>query len=255
MCTLIIAHRIFAGFPIVVAANRDELLDRPSETPRIRADNPNILAPKDLQRGGTWIGVNESGVFAGLTNRMDIKSKPGRTSRGKIIIDALRQNSSAAAIAAISEKMSGEELNGFNSIIADQNNAFLMRGDGEKITYSPITGLFVITNHGIGDEGTSDIPKRVTAILRIWKERGMIAREPVPKTLDPLLTIHDGWRHGTCINEPDENYGTKSSSIIRLTTRPDGDEWQYWHRERSSPNRHVCLETFAEPISLPIQSL
>ncbi len=69
MCTLIVLHRCVPDRPLVVAANRDEFLDRPSEEPALRSSRTGpIVAPLDLEAGGTWVGVSARGVFAGLTN-------------------------------------------------------------------------------------------------------------------------------------------------------------------------------------------
>ncbi len=69
MCTLIVLHRCVPGRPLVVAANRDEFLDRPAEEPTLRSTRTGpIVAPLDLEAGGTWVGVSARGVFAGLTN-------------------------------------------------------------------------------------------------------------------------------------------------------------------------------------------
>ena len=70
MCTLIAIHRTVTGAPLVVAANRDEYLDRPAEGPSIH-EKPGgpVLAPRDVRAGGTWLGINPMGVFAGVTNR------------------------------------------------------------------------------------------------------------------------------------------------------------------------------------------
>jgi uncharacterized protein with NRDE domain len=69
MCTLIVLHRCVPGTPLVVAANRDEFLDRPAEGPALRMRSAgSIVSPLDLEAGGTWLGLNEHGVFAGLTN-------------------------------------------------------------------------------------------------------------------------------------------------------------------------------------------
>ena len=69
MCTLIALHRCVPGSPLVVAANRDEFLARPAEGPALRMrENGPILAPLDVEAGGTWLGLNGRGVFVGLTN-------------------------------------------------------------------------------------------------------------------------------------------------------------------------------------------
>ena len=79
MCTLIVLHRCVPGRPLVVAANRDEFLSRPAEGPAIREGRGGrILSPLDLEAGGTWLGLNDRGVFVGLTNLRPHSAGPGR---------------------------------------------------------------------------------------------------------------------------------------------------------------------------------
>ncbi|PSP47352.1 hypothetical protein BRC60_08635 [Halobacteriales archaeon QH_1_68_42] len=56
MCTLVFAWQVFPDAPVVAAANRDELLDRPSEPPSVIEEEPGVVAPRDAEAGGTWIG-------------------------------------------------------------------------------------------------------------------------------------------------------------------------------------------------------
>ena len=66
MCTLAIYYRSFADYPVVIAANRDEYLARPALPPTLLCADPQIVGGKDLQASGTWLGLNEHGVVAGL---------------------------------------------------------------------------------------------------------------------------------------------------------------------------------------------
>src|SRR5687768_16394773 len=77
VCVLILFHRVEADHPVVVAANRDESPGRRSSPPGIRPGPPRILCPADRQAGGTWIGFNELGLFAGITNRSDLPQHEG----------------------------------------------------------------------------------------------------------------------------------------------------------------------------------
>ena len=77
MCTLIVFHHCFADAEFVIAANRDEYLDRPAEPPALRFwHGRSVLAPRDVRAGGTWLGTNDAGVFAGITNRPTPASTP-----------------------------------------------------------------------------------------------------------------------------------------------------------------------------------
>lgn len=248
MCTLIVAYKAFEDFPLVVAANRDEFLGRPSEPPAARDDKFGILAPRDLARGGTWIGVNRFGLFVGLTNRLDIRSQPDRFSRGEAVMRTLRHRSALEAMDYMAP-LSKEKLNGFHMVIADKNHLCLVKGNGILMYRSLETkGVLVVTNHGVGKTINAHTPRRVANVLTAWEAGKFADSEPTPENLAPLLGIHDEERYGTCISEPENSYGTKSSSIIRLA----GDKWEYWHRERPSPDRHVCEAVFGEKIELTI---
>lgn len=252
MCTLVVAKNVFPGFPLVVANNRDELLDRPSERPAMRDKDWSILAPKDLQRGGSWIGVNGYGVLVGLTNRLDVKSEPGRMSRGDIVMQALRHRTAIEALVGLQD-LNGSKLNGFNMVVTDKRKMFLFRGNGKTIDRTvEDDGLLIVSNHGVGRHVGVDTPLRVVNVLQTWYSNQMFACEPSVRILKMLLNIHSDHRYGTCINEPENNYGTKSSGIIRLKSNILEDVWQYSHRERSNNKGHICKDRFDPMIQLPI---
>jgi uncharacterized protein with NRDE domain len=71
MCLLILSHQVSTEFPLLVAANRDEFHGRPTAHSGFWADHPALLAGRDLQQGGTWMGVTRSGRFAAVTNYRD----------------------------------------------------------------------------------------------------------------------------------------------------------------------------------------
>ena len=253
MCTLIVAHKLFEGFPIVVAANRDELLDRPSEPPCIR--DSGIFAPKDLQRGGSWIGVNEHGVFTALTNLSKIRSEYGRMSRGELVMQVLHNKTAKTAFEK-TENLKGEQFNGFHLVIADSNEMYLLKGNGTIIErFIKSNQLLVATNWGVAGKIYSHVHDRCRNILEAWKENSIENSAPTPETLSRLLNIHNPCIiSGTCIHQPDINYGTKSSSIIRLR-EGDNEEWEYWHRERTSTERHICEEAFAPQMTFGIKKV
>ena len=102
MCTLIVLHRCVPGSPLVIAANRDEYLDRPATPPALREDlgAGRVAAPVDERAGGTWLGLNAAGLFAAITNRPTRRPDPTRRSRGLLVLDALAEGDEAAAPAA-----------------------------------------------------------------------------------------------------------------------------------------------------------
>ena len=90
MCLLVLAHRAHARYPFILASNRDEFLERPTEPAHFWADRPELLAGRDVRAGGTWLGITRTGNFAILTNHRDTrKSKVQGRSRGLLMLDVL----------------------------------------------------------------------------------------------------------------------------------------------------------------------
>jgi uncharacterized protein with NRDE domain len=92
MCLIALAYHVHPQYPLVLAANRDEFRERPARAAHWWSDDPDILAGRDLQAGGTWLGVHRSGRFAALTNHRDLR-RPTRQgpSRGSLVHQALQQ--------------------------------------------------------------------------------------------------------------------------------------------------------------------
>ncbi len=180
MCTLIVLHRCVPGKPLVVAANRDEFFARPAEPPAIRASRTGrIVAPRDLEAGGTWVGLSERGVFAGLTNLRPIAhgfgdlsavdlSRVGRPdgklggssgaraatparSRGEVVMAALEARTAAEAADSLSQLEDGL-YNPFQLLISDVHSAHLLVYQDAPRTFPLEPGLHVVGNviGGIG---------------------------------------------------------------------------------------------------------
>ncbi|MCB0764683.1 MAG: NRDE family protein, partial [Flavobacteriales bacterium] len=97
MCLVVLAYKVHPAFPLIVLANRDEFLDRPALPAHAWQDAPHIFAGRDVQAGGTWLGVTRSGRFAALTNYRDLTVVPRNgPSRGALVRRALDQDIAAA---------------------------------------------------------------------------------------------------------------------------------------------------------------
>jgi uncharacterized protein with NRDE domain len=121
MCLILVAWQAHPDFPLVLAANRDEFFARPAAPARWWADQPDILAGRDLEAGGTWLGVHRRGAFAGLTNFRDPASqRPGTPSRGALVADTLTGHQPVAERLAWLARHGGD-YNGFNLIFSDDD--------------------------------------------------------------------------------------------------------------------------------------
>lgn len=121
MCTVILLHRASRLHPLIVAANRDELHARPASAPLRIAEPgaPVIACGLDRERGGTWMGVNQLGLFVGITNQRGIQPpKRALRSRGHVVIEALRRRDIAAVRSQL-EGLDPREYGGFNLVYGD----------------------------------------------------------------------------------------------------------------------------------------
>lgn len=90
MCLIALAYKARPAFPLILAANRDEFLDRPAEPAHFWADAPGILAGRDLRAGGTWMGITRGGRFSAITNHREMRMAfPAGPSRGALVRQAL----------------------------------------------------------------------------------------------------------------------------------------------------------------------
>lgn len=94
MCTLVLSYRQHPNFPLIVASNRDEFYHRPAARASFWADQPDLLAGRDLQNGGTWLGITKTGRFSALTNVRDMQSiRTDAPSRGDLVLSTLLHRS------------------------------------------------------------------------------------------------------------------------------------------------------------------
>ena len=90
MCLIIFAYNCLPGMPLVLAANRDEFFARPTTAADFWPEHPGVLAGRDLEQGGTWMGITRGGRFAAITNFRDpARTVAGLRSRGELTLDFL----------------------------------------------------------------------------------------------------------------------------------------------------------------------
>ena len=119
MCLVVFAWRAHPRYPLVVAANRDELHARPAEPMHWWPDAPDLLAGRDLQAGGTWLAVGRNGRFATVTNfRERFRSVRGKETRGRLVRDFVEGSDAPLDFAATLEP---DRYAGFCLLAADRD--------------------------------------------------------------------------------------------------------------------------------------
>ena len=240
MCTLTIAWQVFDD-PVVVAANRDESLDRPADPPGPFPGEPGVFAPRDLEAGGTWIGYNDDGVFAGITNRWVEVDGDERRSRGQLVLDCLRETSAEAAVRGVEGAVGRDAYAGFELVVADASAAFLCEWDG-RLSVTPLSpGVHVVVNVGAALGGGGRVedrffaPERRPALGERQADNARRVRatltpnpgESAGAWLDRAADVLADHRFGVCVHgedgdpeAPPEGFGTRSSSLLRVGGEP-----------------------------------
>src|SRR5260221_9874812 len=128
MCTLAILRRPGDEWPVVIGANRDEMIDRPALPPgRHWPDRPEVIAGLDQLAGGSWLGLNDWGVAAAVLNRHgSLGPAAGLRSRGELVLEALDHADAAAAAAALSQ-LDPTAYRTLNPIVADNPDGVWLR--------------------------------------------------------------------------------------------------------------------------------
>jgi uncharacterized protein with NRDE domain len=119
MCLIVLAWRVHPDFPLVVAANRDEFHARPADPAAFWTDRPGILAGRDLEARGTWMGVARGGRFAAVTNYRGAREPSAKHSRGALVTGFLSGDDKPGEYVKGLEKNS---YSGFNLLVADEGD-------------------------------------------------------------------------------------------------------------------------------------
>lgn len=220
MCTLIIARDQTSPWPVIIAANRDEMAGRASLPPgRHWPDRPEVVAGQDVLAGGSWLGINDTGMVAAILNRVGtLGPAPGKRSRGELVLEALDHGDAVDAADALSH-LDGRAWRPFNMVLADNRDAFWVRSDGRaRVAVMPIPeGVHLVTALDL-DDGQSP---RVAAYL----PRFRAAPRPDPTTsqwkawaalMADTGAGPDGEEAAAMCFTRATGFGTVSSSLIAL---------------------------------------
>ncbi len=217
MCLLVVASRVLATWPLVVAANRDERLDRPAAPAGLLTEQPyRTVGGRDLLAGGTWLAVNERGVVAGLTNRpLPAGRDLTKRSRGEIPLALTAAADAPAAVAAFAETYVPGTYNPCWVLVGDRTSLFVLDLTGDLDVRELPPGVHVLENAAYGEPS----PK-VDRVHRLLDDR--LGEDPFVDVLsDHVVTDPSHARPevtACCVHLDD--YGTRSSLVVRVPADP-----------------------------------
>ena len=226
MCLIYVAWRRHPRYRLVVAANRDEYHARPAASAHWWEDAPGVLAGRDLEAGGTWLGIASGGRFAAITNYQDPHARlAGAPSRGALVSGFLTGDESAPEYLG-RIMASGHHYNGFSLLAMDGDTlAFTSNRGRGGVRLDP--GVYGLSNHLLDTpwpkvtEGKAELERlvaepdvRVPDLFALLAVRG-------PAKVKEALCADTGsdsgrmrWRASRFILGGD--YGTRTSTVLLL---------------------------------------
>jgi Transport and Golgi organisation 2 len=233
MCTIVLSVAPGSEWPLLLGANRDERLDRPWDAPaRHWPDRPWVVGGRDRLAGGSWLALNDSGVVAGVMNRVgSLGPAAGKRSRGELPLIALDHATATDAAHALATLDAGA-WRSFNMVVADRRCAWFISGLGyatpEILRLEPGCHMAATT-------GPDDL-----SIPRIGRHlpRFRDAARPVPPDWTPWTRILSdrSLPAGSELNIPPRaGFGTCSSSVVGVSADPAAAA--QWHFAGGAPER------------------
>lgn len=226
MCLIVFAWQVVPGVPLVAAGNRDEFYNRPAQAADWWHDHPQVYAGRDLQGGGTWMGVTRDGRFAAVTNiRAPSDKRIDAPSRGALVADYLTGRTGAEEyIAEIAAR--AHVFDGFNLLVGDRHKLvwFSNGADDERNGRPLAPGIYGLSN------GSLDAPW--PKVVRTKAQFGSLLCQGAPEAAYfdmladttpasdcrlPRTGVSLEWERilsAVCIESPD--YGTRASTFVKL---------------------------------------
>lgn len=230
MCLLAVQYQLIPESPILIAANREEFYERPTQPPSIQSGKPRVLCGTDLQAGGTWLGVNQHGLFIAVLNRRRAAAGFPSRSRGTLCRELLKSNSAQQARDLAMEEMSSGRYDGANFVCVDAESGWVVHGGDDLNTVEMHEGLNIIAGGDLNDsrDGRVDMARRLLTLQTLDSPvkflavaSKVFARAPSPPGR-PSIVIRD------------KDRGTVSSTLIALGKKPRDAIYQY---APSAPDR------------------
>lgn len=226
MCLILLAYQNHPDYPLILAANRDEFYTRPTAAAHFWDEHPKLLAGRDLQAGGSWMGVTRQGRFAAITNvREPEKPDQQLRSRGELTINFLKgKNSARDYLSDINEQH--HQYAGFN-LLAGQLDDLWFYSNRDHSIQALEPGIYGISNGGfdehwpkvakgkVGLEHAIQHYRKPQDLLALLQDQQIALDQQLPNTGVDLAI--ERWLSPLFIHNQDFAYGTRCSTIMTLS--------------------------------------
>jgi hypothetical protein len=223
MCIMAFLYRTAKTTPILVAANREERYDRPSQPPKIQSGTPRVICGVDRKASGTWLGVNQFGLFATVTNRRKSNPPAEPRSRGLLCRELLDCQTARQAVLVAADELATGAYAGANYVVADAEYAGVVHG-GNRVEIVDIEpGLHVLTNGNV-DDPKDERHEYIRRMLTLHTLDSAVTFLAVASRVFSRKPDLQG-RRGAVITGGD--HGTVSSALLALADKMQHSSLQY----------------------------
>ncbi len=260
MCLILLAFRTHPHYPLIVAANRDEHHQRPAAAATFWEDHPQLYGGRDLEKGGTWMGITRAGRFAAITNYREGSPAPAAPrSRGALVGDFLTGDHTAQDFAG-SIAPALDQYGGF-SLLAGNLQALMCYSNRGTAATAVTPGIHGLSNHLLDTpwpkirRGTAALHSALASanetamvqkLFAALSERTAAADAQLPATGIPQQRERELSPAFIC----EERYGTRTSTV--LLVQASGEV--LFHEKRYGPNG-LALDEQAQRFALAASAI
>lgn len=223
MCLILFAYKQVPGIPLIALANRDEFYDRPTEPLHHWSNPADLIAGRDQQSGGTWLGVQPTGRWAAVTNyRAGMPTETFPASRGHIPLDFLRQSQPASEFMDALHAQRNAYAP-FNSLLMDQSGLWhYCSALGTRTAVEP--GVHGLSNHSL-DTPWPKVVEGIWNLTRLLDDdftseellRMMMDPTPAEDACLPETGVSLEWeRKLSPVFISSDDYGTRSTTLLMM---------------------------------------
>jgi uncharacterized protein with NRDE domain len=239
MCLLVVASRIVPAEPLIVGANRDEVLDRPSTPVTVLSPGPpRVVGGRDELSGGTWLAVNRDGVCAGLTNQpLGDAKDPTRRSRGELPLVAVRFPTAREGVERLEREVDPADYNGAWLLVGDRTSLWFVDVTGAQVRAVELPpGIHVLENRAVDTASAKvDLVREgLGDLVGMWSRSGPdhdsgsgLDGDTVEAAFRRVLADHripegdERPNSANCVHL--DGFGTRSSCVVRIASGAHAD--------------------------------
>jgi len=251
MCLIFFAYESHPSYRLILAANRDEFFHRPAQTAHFWDSHPWVLAGRDLEMLGTWMGITKSGRFAALTNFRDPAFlRKNAKSRGFLVRDFLCSDDPVDKY-MMNVKKNQNLYNPFNLLVGDASNLLYFSNHSSEVQVLK-PGIFGLSNHLL-DTPWAKVRKSKQALMNYLKKATLVEPQALFEILSDTEPAEDHELPSTGIGKEREKllspifiqgneYGTRASTVLLI----DHNNHVFFQEKGFKPGQEHYSETVFE---------